>query len=379
MVCKRGDNFCPLACNDWKLDADCGGVPKVWNMVASDDPKDYMGDIIATEATSDWVHYAPLTNKVGELMQGAATDREKAQKIADWVMNSKPYDHSGNANMAAKGGSVIDIFNEPEGVCLDAGILLAAMLRVANISARAVSPAFGPHEYTEAYLDGKWVAIDSTFNTEPTAYMWDENSQDPFSTITYGWQQFATGENYKDESHIFSRVHYFKTVITQKNVPAPYGYVEFPVSARQLFYSPTQNLKISLNYSKETYVPMSWSCGLIQKEWNCDVYSCSNRPVENGKFVGMAMPGITVNGVDQDGVYKGASYPVNGYLRVAFPSGKWRLDCTLAGTEIAYQDITIVQGTTLRIHPDDLTKYPEASVEMFNVVVDSLKKSTEGL
>jgi len=126
----------------------------VWNFISSDNPLDYLGDRVAMTRESDWKDYQPLVKKVQELIKNKTTDREKAIAIAEWVVNSRPY------GVSEPFKTVIETFNAEAGGCEEAAVLTTAMLRIADIPARVL---YSGHFWTDAYFDGAWKSIDTTF------------------------------------------------------------------------------------------------------------------------------------------------------------------------------------------------------------------------
>lgn len=183
-VCKNNDYYCPWECNDWKLDKDCG-APQIYDLIESRKPNDYLTSDMIHWSDEDWKTYPPLVNKVNEIITGINSDFEKAKVIANWVQTSKPYGFPSPAN---EGKSVIEIFNSDTGVCMDAAILTAAMSRMAGIPSRTI-PISG-HEYTESYIDGRWVGFDATFGSGGARII------DPVTAILYNNEYYASEPKY---------------------------------------------------------------------------------------------------------------------------------------------------------------------------------------
>ena len=210
--CVDNDYYCPWECNNWKLDNDCG-VPQIYDFVESRNPSDYLNSNIVHWDDADWKNYQPLINKVNEITSGINNDFEKAKAIANWVRNSKLY---GEPSPANEGKSVIEIFNSNTGVCMDAAILTAAMFRIAGIPFRTVLPA-GFHEYTEGYINGRWIGFDATFGGGEAVII------DPVTSILYNnefYQHepkfvtiFSDGRTYD-----ITDVSYYKVNIIERDI-----------------------------------------------------------------------------------------------------------------------------------------------------------------
>ena len=138
--------------------------------------KKYLGSNIYPQKESDWMNYQPIIDKVNEITVGLTTDREKAIAISNWVKTSRPYCDECADTFGGEGSkstyanqlfSIIDIFDADTGVCFDSAMINVAMLRLAGIPARIAIPTFSVsgqvHARTNAYIDGSWVYIDSTF------------------------------------------------------------------------------------------------------------------------------------------------------------------------------------------------------------------------
>lgn len=106
-----------------------------------------------------------------ELTAGAATDREKADRIVAWVYDNLRKDLSTNL------GTASGVLERKVGDCTEHALLVTALARAAGLPARQVSGLiyvgdelgfFGWHAWTQIVLDGRWVAVDASWN-EPIA------------------------------------------------------------------------------------------------------------------------------------------------------------------------------------------------------------------
>lgn len=438
--CKSGDNYCPPNCDDWELDSDCG-VPQIWNMVASNDPSNYLGETIYPNEPSNWMSYQPMINKVNELVDGLTNDYDKMVNIANWVKGSKSYNDE-NVSVANNLGSVIEIFEADEGVCLDAAILTTAMLRMAGIPSRSVLPVSGVlHEYTEAYVNDEWMGVEATFGNGSAIIL--EN----LSAITIAAGHiYDTQDILELEYDTVRGVTKFKSEITKKEFPAEYGYVVYPTTNQIIFY----NIEDPSNYS-ETYKEgyrgtVSLGCGVMILDYDCVQHYCFNKsacpPISHnescasecdvapiyktckcgsgdtaqfcekdqiccwnedmnswscsgGSCIGSGPTFTTTTVPEYDPMWSvgfeftGKSefhegfwkYPEskNGYLRTAFPAGRYKLSCNYVNSTIAYKEFEVKEGSEIKITPESLEKDPNASDELFDLLIQHLTKSTKGL
>ncbi|NMC71559.1 MAG: transglutaminase domain-containing protein [Myxococcales bacterium] len=106
-----------------------------------------------------------------EITAGAASDRDKADRIVAWVYDN--LDKSLSTNL----GTASQVLERKVGDCTEHALLVAALARAAGLPARQVSGLiyvgdelgfFGWHAWTQIVLDGRWVGVDASWN-EPIA------------------------------------------------------------------------------------------------------------------------------------------------------------------------------------------------------------------
>lgn len=128
----------------------------------------YLGPNIHPLKESDWMHNSDIINQVNILTGGKNITMDKAIAIANWVKQSRPYNYNDSLTPANKLFSVVDIYNENTGICLDSAIITVAMFRIANIPARLAFPTFAFfHARAQAYINNQWITFDSTFDSGP--------------------------------------------------------------------------------------------------------------------------------------------------------------------------------------------------------------------
>ncbi len=325
-----------------------------WSLIASNEPADYLGNIIGYESLSDWKEYKPLTVQVEELTKGLNSDSEKALAIAKWVKTSKEYETNPSAvSVANQHGSIIKIFEAPKGVCLDAAYLTAAMMRKAGIPARAVSPAKGiMHEYTEIFVNGEWKSLDTTFGT--------------------GRPQFLTEGRYARDQLRFLHEYggYDKNdntfVLLVKSVSKDgYGTVKYPAISEQRLD----------NWYK------TWSKGAANPDFYCALrYKQNNNwePMGTADFQKMGRYFIDEN-------YRDVNIPfesTDGWIIEALPPGEYKFDCSIANVldqnppyQTAYAEFFINPNTQTTITADMFQKIPGAPEKDFQSIIKLLEDS----
>ncbi|MBM3206840.1 transglutaminase domain-containing protein [Candidatus Pacearchaeota archaeon] len=350
----------------------CDHNPKIYDMTASNNPNNYLGDIIAFESYSDWRNYKPLINKADDLIQGKNNDYDKLVAIANWVKQSKTY---GNPTPANEFKTVIDIFNSNTGICLDASILLTAMLRTAGIPARSVDHTLAFHEFNEVFIDGQWIQVDATFG-KGGAYI--QNVSKSFVDPAYTTKFYLENENVYDQ---FMRVNYSNIYIYKKELIESefakknginYGKLIFPIKSKTLFYD---NQNVVYSYEQKGFEPV-WIMHRIEALDK----SCLNK-IGIQTFNGM-FPSFYRWAVDHAGEHWTGTLRATGYMESKIPVCKYRLHyyysmtgLNVNGNQLAYADFEIKSnGDVVRINPGSLVKTSEADQNNFNILVNTLKQ-----
>ena len=120
--------------------------------------------------------YNEIKAKVEELTANSSTDREKAYAIFSWVYNNVTYQYasSGNANIE----SVYKFYKNLKGNCEVYTLLTNYMLYLCDIPTATVTNL--THMWTAAFIDGKWIYIDSTH------YLFDGTNSKP-NQLTFAY------------------------------------------------------------------------------------------------------------------------------------------------------------------------------------------------
>lgn len=96
-----------------------------------------------------------------EVTANVAGDFEKARRLQDWVSQNLQFD----LGIAVAPAS--EVVRNRRGTCVAYAVLLAALERAAGLPSRVVmgfayaNGIWGGHAWTEAYLDNRWIALDS--------------------------------------------------------------------------------------------------------------------------------------------------------------------------------------------------------------------------
>lgn len=120
---------------------------------------------------SQYVWYTNDKNAVKlsfDLCMDLTSDKEKAERIYDYVVNYLTYDDEKAVNVQK--GYLPDVdatLEERKGICFDYSALMGSMLRAQDIPVRLVIGYVQPenlyHAWNQVYVDGEWVWMDATF------------------------------------------------------------------------------------------------------------------------------------------------------------------------------------------------------------------------
>ncbi len=125
-----------------------------------------------------------ITALAEKVTRGCTTDYEKALAIHDWICSNVHYDNDSLSKSIIAPHSATDVLKSKKAVCIGYANLFAAMARSCGIPSYVVTGyALGissgsrvwtdkiisgkeeNHAWNEAYIDGRWVIIDSTWDT----------------------------------------------------------------------------------------------------------------------------------------------------------------------------------------------------------------------
>ena len=213
----------------------------VWDMVASEDPADpqYRSDNILDTLPSDWRtnidpaawrNNEPLALKARELYDPRSTDIENIQRIADWVRNAKPY---APADLAGIRRTVQTVYNAPTGVCVEAAIMLTAMLRANGYPAEAVLSYDKTHAVSRVFAENRWMLVDATFALIPDLQAHARETGDE-SLLRYIEREFAPSGGL----HALDNASWWPAYIWPEGGPFLAGYTEKQLGVCQGLSSP---------------------------------------------------------------------------------------------------------------------------------------------
>lgn len=120
----------------------------------------------------NWNADMKAVRKAGELTAGLKNDREKAEAVYNYVVNTLSYDNEKIGELSTDYvPSVEAVFAGSKGICYDYAVLTAAMLRSIGIPAKLVmgykDDIEAYHAWNQVYIkeSGKWITIDTTYDS----------------------------------------------------------------------------------------------------------------------------------------------------------------------------------------------------------------------
>jgi transglutaminase-like putative cysteine protease len=121
-----------------------------------------------------WDTTMPAIVKAAELVKGLESDEAKVAAIHNYVVSNVKYDYnkaSGLTSTYIPDNNVT--YATGMGICYDFSSLMAGMLRSVGIPAKLVKGytpnATGYHAWNEVLINGKWVVIDASYDSQMKA------------------------------------------------------------------------------------------------------------------------------------------------------------------------------------------------------------------
>lgn len=114
---------------------------------------------------------AAIKTEVDKVIAGLSSDYERLRALSLWVATHIHYDFDAldrpqlTRNWAIQGSREYMIFRNRHGICYDYSRLLDAMLYIAGIPSRIMVSQDLYHAWNEAYVDGRWIFVDTTWNS----------------------------------------------------------------------------------------------------------------------------------------------------------------------------------------------------------------------
>ncbi|MEA3378113.1 MAG: transglutaminase-like domain-containing protein [Nanoarchaeota archaeon] len=369
---------CPSDC---KL-IDGAYIPKVQNSVASENTDTFLSHSIVIWETNykDWWNYAPMVNKVNELIVGASSDLEKAERIISYVLTSRNYCTQDLQNQGVCNSKTNDqesysnIFDSQYGVCFDGSFMAASMLRRAGIPAIYAIQDIN-HVGIIFFADGNWYA------TDPTP-CFDRNNC-PLRTIT----KIKTNED---------RILYYHDYNAKFLDSSSNKYCDMSGLCYDVGISAYKNkLMVFSNNMAELFIPVKmvfnrktastqYTCSFGIGEYYCNAFrGCVYQDSEVSSGQNVNKWEYLVNGVSY---LNGNNEIIYGYNYLRIPANKYyRFKCYewFEGHPdaklISRNYVKPVSNTLTIISPETLQKADGADQSMFNELKELMEESIEGI
>ena len=359
-------------------------TPRIYDVSSSpDDPKMYLGKAIRYEWQGQ-EYPSELMAKTLELTQGLTDDYTKLVALADWVKHSKIYQTTIYAYWPP---SIADIWYSPTGVCADAALELAAMLRSAGIPAMTFDSWNRWHTAVRAYVGGKWVIADATYdtagnNTPATIY----DSGDPRFIAAFQERPLNTLRDVNvpgtDQKVDYFTFFAYETISGERDKYKAIGLelakLAFPVTNEFLYFDSVTRM-FTDDRSKQ-------KVSIFYRIDGQDDLCLNNRGSWYANSMKFITPGIlwrTV-GYGRSSSYVGQAYP-RGYIITSLPTcGTFRViyyfnngDLNSPGDSqaLAYSDVQLNSDNGITtVTPQDLQPMTGADAYFFSALVKTLSK-----
>ena len=122
----------------------------------------------------EWDPTMPAIAKAAELTKGLESDAAKVAAVHNYVISNVKYDYKKINGLTTSYIPDTNLtFANGTGICYDFSSLMAGMLRSVGVPTKLVKGytpnAVGYHAWNEALIDGKWVVIDSSYDSQMKA------------------------------------------------------------------------------------------------------------------------------------------------------------------------------------------------------------------
>ncbi len=352
--------------------------PELFDLVAPEQDAPFLSDLLGVyRYYDDWKNFKPLTDKVAALTAGLSTDEDKIRAIARWVYLSKTYcpdEDMPQCSPANSSQSFAQMWQSSQGVCLDAAILTAAMLRIAGIPSHHMMIGAG-HIATVYRLAGRWHAVDTTFCSDPNNcselfFGHDETSSaTPRFILLYDREsEFEQNGVYQDLNSFAWQYPYQSVKTLQLADGDQGGAVIFP--SMSLFNLSEANAE----------QPHQVACHLQLRDGICDSYGCFVQPSDPHTW--MSTVGMSSSLYEQTSDGASSEVTVYGYSYAQLPAGQtYRYLCgdPISGNAYASLEFVLSAKQTVRVHPSKLVRANDYPAQRFSELIAVLQTSIDGI
>ncbi len=119
----------------------------------------------------NWNSSMSAIKKAADLTSGISGDEARLKKIYNYVVKNIDYDSDKLGTLPSTYiPSVNDTYSSKSGICYDFASLTASMLRSVGIPTKLImgyaKEVNGYHAWNEVYIDGKWITIDTSYDSQ---------------------------------------------------------------------------------------------------------------------------------------------------------------------------------------------------------------------
>lgn len=122
----------------------------------------------------EWNASMKAIEKAAQLTAGMTKVEDKVKAIYQYVVANYTYDYDKIPSLTSDYLPDVEAtFEAGKGICYDYSSLMAAMLRSVGVPTKLVKGytpnAVGYHAWNEIYLNGKWIVVDATYDSQVKA------------------------------------------------------------------------------------------------------------------------------------------------------------------------------------------------------------------
>lgn len=175
--------------------------------------------VMDTVPTTSGEQLIELTMVVNDIVKGQTTATGKAKAIYNWIVRNIYYDYDGLEGRRVLDNSAYGTYKNRRGICTGYSALYSDMLRIAGVPSRIIEGQYAypnsnnwdrdtinSHAWNEAWIDGKWVSIDTTWGTY---YKFKNGYYDSSAGIDTSMKYFAVSLQKFSNDHRIDRIVQF--------------------------------------------------------------------------------------------------------------------------------------------------------------------------
>jgi len=156
------------------------------------------GDSLGNYGTATWT--PRITTLANEICKNAATDREKAEALYEWVISEIEYDEGFDPSY--QHFDAVRTLDTKKGICFDISNLYAVLCRSQNVRCAVLNgykrtDVNLQHSWNRVQIDGVWYNLDLSYDTARRAK----------GKSLYGFHEVGSDCTAEDDDFVITRIY----------------------------------------------------------------------------------------------------------------------------------------------------------------------------